>query len=88
LLEKLLTFPADLYAWVVLFILPVNSAVNPLLYTFTTPKYRGQLFKFGWTQGSQRRLVSQRQSTVGNDSFISVDNVYDIDSEPSRYLVP
>ncbi|KAG8307045.1 G-protein coupled receptor activity protein [Homalodisca vitripennis] len=31
--------PGTLYAWVVVFILPVNSALNPLLYTFTTPKY-------------------------------------------------
>ncbi|XP_016918115.2 relaxin receptor 1 isoform X1 [Apis cerana] len=35
--------PADLHAWVVIFILPVNSAVNPLLYTFTTPKFREKL---------------------------------------------
>ncbi|KAF3428810.1 LOW QUALITY PROTEIN: hypothetical protein E2986_10153 [Frieseomelitta varia] len=38
---------ADLHAWVVVFILPVNSAVNPLLYTFTTPKFRERL-NDGW----------------------------------------
>lgn len=32
-------FVGSLYAWVVVFVLPVNSALNPLLYTFTTPKY-------------------------------------------------
>ena len=31
---------ADLYAWLVVFILPVNSAINPFLYTFTTPAFR------------------------------------------------
>lgn len=31
---------ADTYAWLVVFILPVNSAINPFLYTFTTPKFR------------------------------------------------
>ncbi|KAF2885780.1 hypothetical protein ILUMI_20415 [Ignelater luminosus] len=36
---------ADLYAWLVVFVLPVNSAVNPLLYTFTTPKYRSKINK-------------------------------------------
>ncbi|RZF37907.1 hypothetical protein LSTR_LSTR005407 [Laodelphax striatellus] len=36
---------ADLYAWVVVFILPVNSAVNPILYTFTTQRYRNFFFK-------------------------------------------
>jgi len=33
--------PANLYAWFVVFILPVNSAINPILYTFTTPAFRG-----------------------------------------------
>jgi hypothetical protein len=28
--------PADLYAWLVVFILPVNSAINPLLVSFPT----------------------------------------------------
>ncbi|PNF42877.1 hypothetical protein B7P43_G12895 [Cryptotermes secundus] len=67
--------PADLYAWVVVFILPVNSAVNPLLYTFTTPKYRGQLFKFGWPRESQKGLVTRLQSTAGYGSSISLDTV-------------
>ncbi|KYQ51006.1 Relaxin receptor 1 [Trachymyrmex zeteki] len=39
--------PPDLHAWIVIFILPVNSAVNPLLYTFTTPKFREKLNE-GW----------------------------------------
>ena len=34
---------ADLYAWLVVFILPVNSAINPFLYTFTTPTFRASL---------------------------------------------
>ncbi|PSN36632.1 hypothetical protein C0J52_24976, partial [Blattella germanica] len=58
--------PADLYGWVVVFILPVNSAVNPILYTFTTSKFREQIFKCGWHQGSHRSLVTRRQSTAGS----------------------
>lgn len=27
--------PGDVYAWAAVFILPVNSALNPLLYTLT-----------------------------------------------------
>ncbi|XP_046456319.1 relaxin receptor 2-like isoform X1 [Daphnia pulex] len=38
--------PADLYAWLVVFILPVNSAINPLLYTFTTPTFRAAVRDF------------------------------------------
>lgn len=40
----------DVYAWLVVFVLPLNSAVNPLLYTFTTPKYRAQILPWGWTR--------------------------------------
>ncbi|XP_057369239.1 relaxin receptor 2-like [Daphnia carinata] len=38
--------PADLHAWLVVFILPVNSAINPLLYTFTTPTFRAAVRDF------------------------------------------
>ncbi|XP_076466235.1 relaxin receptor 1-like [Babylonia areolata] len=33
----------DLYAWVIVFILPVNSALNPLLYTLTTKLFKQTL---------------------------------------------
>ncbi|KAJ8918658.1 hypothetical protein NQ315_014977, partial [Exocentrus adspersus] len=36
---------ADLYGWLVVFILPINSALNPILYTFTTPRYRAHIIK-------------------------------------------
>ncbi|XP_017759603.1 PREDICTED: relaxin receptor 1 [Eufriesea mexicana] len=53
--------PADLHAWVVVFILPVNSAINPLLYTFTTPKFRERLNE-GWL-GEMRSYVTKKFST-------------------------
>lgn len=28
--------PGDVYAWTVVFILPLNSALNPILYTFSS----------------------------------------------------
>lgn len=28
-----------MYVWLVIFVVPINALVNPLLYTFTTPKY-------------------------------------------------
>lgn len=49
-MEKNISFAGDVYAWLVVFVLPLNSAVNPLLYTFTTPKYRAQLLPWGWTR--------------------------------------
>ncbi|RUS90781.1 hypothetical protein EGW08_001492 [Elysia chlorotica] len=33
----------DLYAWVIVFVLPVNSALNPLLFTLTTKLFKKQL---------------------------------------------
>ena len=30
------TIPGSVYAWVIVFVLPVNSAINPIVYTFST----------------------------------------------------
>ena len=32
------TIPGDIYAWTVVFLLPVNSALNPILYTMSSLK--------------------------------------------------
>lgn len=48
---------ADIYAFLVVFVLPLNSAVNPLLYTFTTPKYRNQVLLRGWNKLTSRKLT-------------------------------
>uniref|UniRef100_A0A2S2Q8Z6 Relaxin receptor 2 n=1 Tax=Sipha flava TaxID=143950 RepID=A0A2S2Q8Z6_9HEMI len=31
---------SKIYVWLIIFVVPINAFVNPLLYTFTTPKYR------------------------------------------------
>uniref|UniRef100_A0A0C9Q989 RXFP1 protein n=1 Tax=Fopius arisanus TaxID=64838 RepID=A0A0C9Q989_9HYME len=60
--------PPDLHAWVVIFVLPVNSAVNPLLYTFTTPKFRERLEE-GWI-GQLRNYVSSKNSAQGSQGSL------------------
>lgn len=42
-LKNLSQFSEDIYAFLVVFVLPLNSAANPILYTFTTNKYRKKL---------------------------------------------
>jgi hypothetical protein len=31
-----ISVPSDVYAWIVVVVLPINSALNPLVYTLTT----------------------------------------------------
>lgn len=37
-LSGVVTIPGDIYAWTVVFLLPVNSALNPILYTISSLK--------------------------------------------------
>ncbi|XP_043279136.1 relaxin receptor 1-like isoform X2 [Venturia canescens] len=62
--------PPDLHAWVVVFILPVNSAINPLLYTFTTPKFRERLNE-GWLR-KMRNYATRKPSTQHSQSSSSL----------------
>ncbi|XP_043257630.1 relaxin receptor 1-like [Colletes gigas] len=64
--------PADVHAWVVVFILPVNSAINPLLYTFTTPKFRERL-SGGWF-GKVRSYVARKSSAEDSQLSTTTSN--------------
>lgn len=57
---------ADVYAWIVVFILPLNSAVNPLLYTFTTRKYRDKLFARKMSRGSDKSTRNNKTKENSN----------------------
>lgn len=49
----------ELSVWVVVFVVPINAAVDPIMYTFTTPKFRlilAQLF-----QGATCRTAEPHQ---------------------------
>ena len=45
LVEKFNDPEGTAYIWFAVFVLPVNSSVNPVLYTFSTPKVRTQMGK-------------------------------------------
>ncbi|XP_050394021.2 relaxin receptor 2 isoform X2 [Patella vulgata] len=63
----------DLYAWVVVFILPVNSALNPLLYTLTTKLFKQKLIsKFTtvvWRPATIRETSHSCASLKGRNSL-------------------
>ncbi|GIY75592.1 uncharacterized protein CDAR_175381 [Caerostris darwini] len=40
---------SELYAWVAVFMLPINSALNPVLYTLTTQLFKQQLARIVYT---------------------------------------
>ncbi|KTF72362.1 hypothetical protein cypCar_00041956, partial [Cyprinus carpio] len=50
--------PGTISSWVVIFILPINSALNPILYTLTTRPFKETLLQV-WSNYRQRRpLIS------------------------------
>ncbi|XP_054290596.1 relaxin receptor 1-like, partial [Macrosteles quadrilineatus] len=65
--------PGSLYAWVVVFVLPVNSAINPLLYTFTTPKYCKIIKNLGGII-TRRSLYSSRKHLSADTESSMVSN--------------
>ena len=44
ILEKYFTTPGDLAVWIAVFALPINSALNPILYTLSTPQVLHNFF--------------------------------------------
>ncbi|XP_061229457.1 relaxin receptor 1 isoform X2 [Neopsephotus bourkii] len=65
--------PGTITSWVVIFILPINSALNPLLYTLTTRPFKEMIHQV-WYNYRQRRSKKDKsgQKTYG-PSFIWVE---------------
>ena len=52
----------QVYAWIAVFVLPINSSINPLLYTFSTPLSRGSTVKKKQeTQSTSASKKSQKE---------------------------
>ncbi|GFY58554.1 relaxin receptor 2 [Trichonephila inaurata madagascariensis] len=45
-----MTFYSESYAWIAVFIIPINSALNPVIYTLTTKLFKQQLARivYAW----------------------------------------
>lgn len=79
-----LTILADMYAWLVIFVLPLNSAVNPLLYTFTTPKYRNQIKNKRWCNGSSVAIIRKKGNLVNSNQGNSIVKNIFLTVEPNE----
>ncbi|XP_022798306.1 G-protein coupled receptor GRL101-like [Stylophora pistillata] len=68
LLEKSFRTPGDLAVWIAVFILPVNSAINPILYTLSTKQVRRVLSpKFQQFLGYLIEKCGRNQNNEGQD---------------------
>jgi len=50
--------PGEVSVWVVVFVVPINAAVNPILYTFTTPKFRRLLAQLYCQRRASKRVTA------------------------------
>lgn len=78
----------DVTAWLIIFVLPLNSAVNPLLFTYTTPKYRDQIFA-AFTikrQSLKKQEVNSNQNTA-EDSQTKVSLLSNSNASISKWKI-
>uniref|UniRef100_A0A2K6T7J5 G-protein coupled receptor 106 n=1 Tax=Saimiri boliviensis boliviensis TaxID=39432 RepID=A0A2K6T7J5_SAIBB len=64
--------PGTITSWVVIFILPINSALNPILYTLTTRPFKEMIHQFWYNYRRRRSRDSKVQKTYA-PSFIWVE---------------
>ena len=50
---------AKVYAWIAVFVLPINSSINPILYTLATPAIRKRLDSIRHTMGKPFSVLSR-----------------------------
>ncbi|XP_053556203.1 relaxin receptor 1 [Bombina bombina] len=53
--------PGSISSWVVIFILPINSALNPILYTITTRPFKEMICQF-WNNYKHRPAIGNRNN--------------------------
>ncbi|XP_044763229.1 relaxin receptor 2 [Coccinella septempunctata] len=77
--------PQDLYAWLAIFILPINSALNPILYTLTTTVFKKQVHKIVDSFLSSRRFGDQHHSATDSGLSLSL-GVFPLRNSTRRFL--
>ncbi|CAH1777235.1 unnamed protein product [Owenia fusiformis] len=63
-----ITLPGDKFAYVSIFVLPINSAINPMIYTFSTIPWRKMFCKSSSVNNSQtpQTGLSEIRNSLGN----------------------
>ncbi|XP_026993290.1 relaxin receptor 2a [Tachysurus fulvidraco] len=82
--------PGTINSWVVIFILPINSALNPILYTLTTSFFREQveLLLCRWQRSSS--IIKDRKSLTSSTIYMETSRnmLYHSKGKLSRVSYP
>ncbi|XP_023082279.1 relaxin receptor 1 isoform X9 [Piliocolobus tephrosceles] len=78
--------PGTITSWVVIFILPINSALNPILYTLTTRPFKEMMHQFWYNYRQRRSMDSKGQKTYA-PSFIWVE-MWPLQEMPPELMKP
>nr|XP_006817056.1 PREDICTED: uncharacterized protein LOC102804127 [Saccoglossus kowalevskii] len=75
-LSDIVTIPGQVYAWTAVFILPLNSALNPFLYTVSSIKARKEKkCKSGVSRSANKRVISSN-AALGPMSTLPSANIW------------
>ncbi|XP_066892988.1 relaxin receptor 1 isoform X3 [Kogia breviceps] len=79
--------PGTITSWVVIFILPINSALNPILYTLTTRPFKEMIRQFWYNYRQRRSIDSKGSQKTYAPSFIWVE-MWPLQEMPSELMKP
>ncbi|XP_007446688.1 PREDICTED: relaxin receptor 1 isoform X5 [Lipotes vexillifer] len=79
--------PGTITSWVVIFILPINSALNPILYTLTTRPFKEMIHQFWYNYRQRRSIDSKGSQKTYAPSFIWVE-MWPLQEMPSELMKP
>uniref|UniRef100_A0A452UQJ2 Relaxin family peptide receptor 1 n=1 Tax=Ursus maritimus TaxID=29073 RepID=A0A452UQJ2_URSMA len=79
--------PGTITSWVVIFILPINSALNPILYTLTTRPFKEMIHQFWYNYRQRRSIDSKGSQKTYAPSFIWVE-MWPLQEMPPELIKP
>ncbi|KAG8523404.1 Relaxin receptor 1, partial [Galemys pyrenaicus] len=79
--------PGTITSWVVIFILPINSALNPIIYTLTTRPFKEMIHQFWYNYKHRRSIDSKGSQKRYAPSFIWVE-MWPLQEMPPELMKP